>query len=274
VDYADLTALRVDVEGGVATVVIDHPPINLIDRALHRELVRVTDALGHDESIRVVVLESALPDFFIAHFDVELILQFPRDGSPPTERSPFHRMCEHLRTMPKATIAMVEGRVGGGGSELILSCDMRFAARGRAVLSQPEVALGIIPGGTGTQRLPRLMGRSRAMEVVLGADEFDADTAERYGWVNRTFDPDELRPFVHRLAHRIASFPAEAVAEAKAAVLLAERGIDDDLLAEASAFNRMLALDDAPRRMQAFLERGGQTEAGELRLGRIVDEMS
>src|ERR1700716_3039873 len=129
--YEDFNALRVGVEDGVATVTIDNPPINLIDRSLHRDLVRVTAALAGDDDVHVVVLESANSDFFIAHFDVELILGFPRDGAPPAEPSPFHRMCEDLRTMPKATIVKLEGRVGGGGSELILSCDMRFAALGR-----------------------------------------------------------------------------------------------------------------------------------------------
>src|SRR4051812_8283765 len=124
--YDDYTAVRVGVEDGVATLTIDNPPINLIDRTLHRDLVRVTDALARDDAVRAVVLESANSDFFIAHFDVELILRFPRDGAAPTEPSLFHRMCENLRTMPKATIVKLEGRVGGGGSELILSCDMRF----------------------------------------------------------------------------------------------------------------------------------------------------
>lgn len=270
--YDDYTALSVGVEDGVATVTIDNPPVNLIDRVLHRDLVRLTAALADDGDVQVVVLQSGNPDFFIAHFDVELILRFPRDGAPPAEPSPFHRMCESFRTMPKATIVKLEGRVGGGGSELILSCDMRFAALGRAVLSQPEVALGILPGGTGTQRLPRLMGRSRAMEVVLGCDEFDASTAERYGWVNRALPPAELGPFVDRLARRIASFPPGAVAEAKAAVLRAEKDVDDDLLAEAAAFNRTLADDEAHRRMQAFLDRGGQTHEGELRLAALAGE--
>jgi enoyl-CoA hydratase/carnithine racemase len=175
--------------------------------------------------------------------------------------------------MLKATIVKLEGRVGGGGSELVMSCDMRFAALGRAVLNQPEVALGILPGGTGTQRLPRLMGRSRAMEVVLGCDDFDAATAERYGWVNRALPSHELGPFVDRLARRIASFPAAAVAEAKAALLRADRRVEDDLLDEAAAFNRTLTHEEAHRRMRTFLERGGQTYDGELRLGELASEL-
>ena len=144
------------------------------------------------------------------HFDVEAILRMPADVDESTELNDFHRMCETLRTMPKPTIAVIEGRVGGGGSELALSCDMRFATPD-AILSQPEVALGILPGGGGTVRLPRLVGRSRALEAILGCDDIDAATAERWGWVNRVLPAEEIQPFVDRLAGRIASFPPEAV---------------------------------------------------------------
>lgn len=211
-----LTLQMVD---GVATVTIDHPPINLFDLQLYPALVKMADRLGADPAVRVVVLRSAVPDFFIAHFDVTLIQMLPV-GAPPTDvLNDFHRMCEAFRTMPKATIAVIEGRVGGGGSELALSCDMRFAALGRAVFNQPEVALGILPGGSGTVRLPRLIGRSRALETILGCDDIGAVTAERWGWVNRALPSDELWPFVQRLAHRISRFPPHAVAAAKAAVL-------------------------------------------------------
>jgi enoyl-CoA hydratase/carnithine racemase len=168
---------------------------------------------------------------------------------------------------------MVEGRAGGGGSELALSCDMRFAASGRAVFSQPEVALGIIPGGTGTQRLSRLAGRARALEIVLGCAEFDAATAERYGWVNRALPDGELEPFVRELAERIAAFPPHAVASAKASVLRAEKEVDADLLAEATAFNATLADADTQALMRRFLDIGGQTREGELRLGALAEEL-
>src|SRR4029077_6198884 len=121
-----------------------------------------------------------------------------------------------------ATIGKIEGRARGGGSEFLLSLDMRFAALGRATLGQPEVALGIIPGGSGTQRLPRLVGRGRALEIVLGCDDFPADMAERYGWGNRALPPARLGPFIERPARRIAGFPAEAIALAKSAVAAAE----------------------------------------------------
>ena len=187
--YDDYTALRVDLAAGIATVTLDNPPINLFDLTLYTEMARLADELAADDEARVVVLRSANPDFFIAHFDVELILQIPSGLPTPTELHAFHLMCERFRTMPKATIAVVEGRVGGGGSELALSCDMRFAAIGRATFNQPEVALGILPGGSGTVRLARLVGRSRTMEVVLGCDDVDAELAERWGWVNRALPP-------------------------------------------------------------------------------------
>jgi len=263
--------LGVELAGGVATVTIDDPPVNLFDRALYPAMAATVAELAADGDVRVVVLRSAVPQFFIAHFDVELIQRIPTDLPAPTELNDFHRMCETLRTMPKATIAVIEGRVGGGGSELALSCDMRFAALGRAVFNQPEVGLGILPGGSGTVRLPRLVGRSRALEAILGCDDVDAATAERWGWVNRALPDGELLPFVERLARRIASFPPHAVAAAKAAVLRAEKEVEADLLAEGAAFQRTLADPSTPGALQAFLDAGGQTPDGELRLPTLLD---
>ena len=186
--------LRIRADRGVAWVTIDHPPINLFDAQLMGDLMRAGAALATDDAIRVIVLDSANPDFFIAHADVKLIQLLPAEAPPkPTELGFFHAMVDRFRTMPKATIGVLEGIARGGGSELLLSLDMRFGALGRAVLAQPEVALGIIPGGSGTQRLPRLVGRARALEIILGCDDFPADLAERYGWLNRALPPAERR---------------------------------------------------------------------------------
>lgn len=266
--------LSLHVAGGVATVTIDSPPINLFTVPLFLGMAQLVEGLAVDPDVRVVVLRSADPEFFIAHFDVTLIQRLPTDSPPATELNAFHRMCEAFRTMRKATIAVVEGRVGGGGSELALSCDMRFAALGRAVFNQPEVALGILPGGSGTARLPRLVGRSRALEVILGCDDIDAATAERWGWVNRALPPDELWPFVDRLARRIAGFPPHAVAAAKASVLRAEKEVVDDLMAEGDAFSATLGHPDTVAALAAFMDRGGQTREGELRLGDLAGELS
>ena len=274
VTYSGYQALGVEVDAGVATVTIDNPPINLFDLTLYRDMRRVASELAMDEAVRVVVLRSANPDFFIAHFDVGLILQFPTEAGPPaTELNDFHVMCELFRTMPKATIAVIEGRVGGGGSELASSFDMRFALSGRAVFNQPEVALGILPGGSGTVRLPRLIGRSRALEVILGCDDVDADLAERWGWVNRSLPEAELWPFVERLAARIASFPPHAVAAAKASVLRADRDVHADLLLEGDAFVATLGDPLTQDAMRRFLDGTGQTREGELRLGELAGEL-
>jgi enoyl-CoA hydratase/carnithine racemase len=167
--------------------------------------------------------------------------------------------------MPKATIGIIEGYCRGGGSEFALSLDMRFAALGKAVLSQPEVAVGILPGGSGTQRLPRLCGRGRALEIVLGCDDFPADLAERYGWVNRALPPAEVRPFVQRLARQIASFPADAIARAKAALIAGEPEWETGLAEESNQFDRCLANPEARRRMEEFMKNGGQTRDAEAR---------
>jgi len=264
--YEGFQCLRVGVKDGVARVTIDHPPINLFDLALILEMDRLGRELEADADVRVVVLESADPDFFIAHADVNLILGLPAETpARPTEPSLFQQMVDRFRTMPKATIAVIEGICRGGGSELVLSVDMRFAALGKAFLAQPEVAVGIIPGGSGTQRLPRLVGRGRALEIILGCEDVPADLAERWGYVNRALPPEELGSFVDGLASRIASFPAEAIARAKAAVAAAEPPVADGLVEEAHLFNECLAVPAARERMQAFLAMGGQTrevEAG------------
>ena len=273
--YDGYACLRVRVDGGVATVTIDHPPINLFDVPLITEMDRVGRELEADAAVRVVILQSANPEFFIAHADVSMIEQLPRDvREKPATPHGFHRMVDRFRTMPKATIGKVEGRARGGGSELLLSLDMRFGALGRAILSQPEVALGIIPGGSGTQRLPRLIGRARALEVILGCEDFPADLAERYGYLNRALPADALGPFVDRLARRIASFPAEAIALAKRSVDAAELPTEAGLVEEAHCFNQTLDTGAAQDRMRRFLAAGGQTREAELDLGALIARLS
>jgi enoyl-CoA hydratase/carnithine racemase len=264
--YDDFTALRITVEGGIARATIDHPPVNLLDLTLIAELDRFGQDVAADDAVRVVVLDSADPEFFVAHADIALIQALPVDD---TERhdslSFFHTVVERFRTMPKATIAVLEGVARGGGSELALSFDMRFAALGRALLGQPEVAVGIIPGGGGTQRLHRLVGRGRALEIALGCQDVDAETAERWGYVNRALPPDELRPFVDALAARIASFPASSIARTKLAVDAAVPPPTEGLLTEDQLFRQSLGEPEATARLAAFLAAGGQTRAVELR---------
>jgi len=258
--YEGYGSLKVAVDRGVAFVTIDNPPINLLDMRLIPDLDRASRELEADPAVRVVVLQSANPDFFIAHADVTLIQQLPPEIPPRDEKlGLFHAMVDRFRTMPKATIAKIEGRCRGGGSELALSCDMRFAARGKAVLGQPEVSVGIIPGGSGTVRLPRLVGRARALEIILGCADFDADLAERYGYVNRALPADEIAGFVDGLAYRIAGFPAEAIALAKESVATADAGTEDALVREEQLFIRAAHTGAARERMAAAMANGLQT---------------
>jgi enoyl-CoA hydratase/carnithine racemase len=272
----DYSLLRATVTDRVLVATIDNPPINLLTIPLMQELIDLGERSAVDPDVRVVVLRSDNPDFFIAHFDVEALLAMPVNDEAVEEHTlnVFHAMCERYRTMPKATIASVAGRVGGGGSELAASLDMRFGAIGRTIINQMEVAIGILPGGGGTQRLSRLVGRGRALEIILGSDDLDAVTAERWGYLNRALPADELDGFVHRLAARIASFPPSAVALAKESVLAAEPPWEAGLLQEQLLFARSMRTEAAQTQMAAFLERGGQTVGGERRVGDLCAELA
>ena len=270
--YADYELLRIAVDGGICRATIDHPPINLLDAPLMGEIGRLTQEVAADDEVRVLIVDSADPEFFIAHADVESIQGLPTDDTSLHEDlSPFHALMEQFRTLPQATIAVIEGIARGGGSEFAMSFDMRYAALGKARLGQPEVAVGIIPGGGGTQRLPRLVGRGRALEVILGCMDIDAATAETWGYVDRALPAEELRRFVDNLAARIASHPIEAISRAKRAVDAALDGRADlatGLRVEDQLFRETLAQPVARERLQAILDAGAQTrdfELGELR---------
>jgi enoyl-CoA hydratase/carnithine racemase len=274
---SDFELLHIERDRRVAFVTIDAPPVNVMTTSLFRELAKFGAQVAVDESVGAVVLRSDDPDFFIAHFDVSAILTFPSDE--PAVKSPelggFHLMCETYRLMPKATLVEIGGRVGGGGSELSMSCDMRFGSLEKMFINQMEVPLGILPGGTGTQRLPRLVGRGRAMEIVLGGIDVDAATAERWGYLNRAMPHAELRGFVSDFAHRIASFPPQAVALAKQSVNNAiDLPLREGFLEEAYLFQQTLRTPDARPAMERFLAIGGQTREGEIRMGELAAEIT
>lgn len=273
----DYQTLQIKNELGVLTATINNPPVNVMTQSLYMDLVGFTSEVEQDESVKVVVFQSADPDFFIAHFDVEAILEFEADA--PAEKSmefsDFHLMCERVRTMPKATIVKMAGRAGGGGNEFASSCDMRFGLKGKTVINQMEVALGILPGGTGTQRLPRLVGRGRAMEICLGSDDIDAETAAQWGYLNRVFDSaNGLDDFVDSLSKRIACWPAEAIAMCKASINNAEMPLGEGLLEEAFLFQQTLRTDGAQRNMRKAMAMGLQTRSGELRMGELCYEFA
>jgi enoyl-CoA hydratase/carnithine racemase len=273
----DYQTISVELDEGVLTATLSNPPINVMTAALYMDLVAFTQQVQDDESVRVLVLQSADPDFFIAHFDLELILTFPTDtpAIKAENLSDFHLMCERVRTMGKPTIAKIAGRVGGGGNEFSASCDMRFGLKNKTVINQMEVPLGILPGGGGTQQLPRLIGRGRAMELMLGADDLNAVTAEKWGYLNQIFDTQaELDAYVHRLAHRMALWPPAAVALAKQSILNAELPIGEGLREEAYLFQQTLRDPSATANMSRALQMGAQTREGELRIADLCEEVA
>jgi enoyl-CoA hydratase/carnithine racemase len=273
---AQFSLLTVVVENRVCWATIDAPPVNVMTIPLLMDLMKLASVVAADDGVGALVLQSADPDFFIAHFDVEAILKFPTTTVPEraSELSGFHVMCETFRTMPKATIAKISGRVGGGGAELAASMDMRFGVLGKTVVNQMEVPLGILPGGTGTQRLPLLVGRGRALEMILGGIDVDAQTALQWGWLNRAFaTSDELDAYVAFLAARVASFPSTAVRLAKASVLNALDDPTEVLLDEAFAFQQTLRDPVSADHMRTFLARGGQTREGEGAIAQLSGDL-
>ncbi|MFG2366241.1 enoyl-CoA hydratase/isomerase family protein [Streptomyces mirabilis] len=251
----------------MAFVTLDYPPINLLDEFLSPEFDRLGRELEADESVRVVVLQSAIPEFFIAHSGLGRVGATPSAVSHTPSFRLTQMIGERFRNMPKVSIAKIEGRARGGGSEIALAMDMRFAALGKAIFGQPEVAMGLVPGGGSTQRLPLLMGRGRALEVLLGCDDIPADLAERYGYINRALPADELTPFVEKLARRIASFPPHAIAHAKAAVDAgAYSSLPEGLLVEAHESDLSVASDVTKARIKEAMRVGAETFEGELEM--------
>jgi enoyl-CoA hydratase/carnithine racemase len=194
------------------TITFSNPPINMFVPETIDELRALMTELDADPTVKVVVFQSANPEFFVAHLDLA------KAAKQPDVLDLWRDFVLRLSSAPVVSIAKVRGRTRGIGNEFVLACDMRFASRQNALFGNPEVGVGVIPGGGALEWLPRLVGRSRALEIVLSADDFDADIAERYGWVNRALGDDDLDSFVDTLAHRLASFDREVLAAAKAQI--------------------------------------------------------
>jgi enoyl-CoA hydratase/carnithine racemase len=194
------------------TITFNNPPINMFVPATIVELGALMTNLEADRSVKVVVFQSANPDFFVAHLDVS------KAAIQPGVLDLWRDFVLRLSSTPVVSIAKIRGRTRGIGNEFVLACDMRFASRQSALFGNPEIGVGLIPGGGALEWLPRLVGRSRALEIVLSGDDFDAEIAERYGWVNRTLDDDDLDSFVDALVGRLASFDRETLAAAKAQI--------------------------------------------------------
>ena len=269
-----METLNVRDEGAVRFAEISAPPMNLLGPELIRDLVALIQAAEADPAVQVVVFGSADPDYFISHVDVTRIREVREAAGKLTGEPSLARMHYDLSKSRLITIAQIEGRVRGAGSEFALACDMRFAARGAAVFGQFEPSFGVIPGSGAAQHLTRLMGRARALEVMLSAEDYDADIAERYGWINRALPADELRGFVSQLAHRIARFPASGRAVVKERVNAIALPMAEDMRRDSDLFVEGTRSVEFQKRMQAALKRGFQTRGGEMDLGRWVVDLA
>ncbi|QQO37784.1 enoyl-CoA hydratase/isomerase family protein [Bradyrhizobium diazoefficiens] len=238
-------------------VTFDMPPVNIFGPRHLPLLNDIITTIETDPQVKVVVFDSAVEGFFITHYDFLAPLEDSLNVPPgPTGLQALPDMLVRLSRAPVVSIASIRGRATGVGSELALASDMRFASRERAILSQWEVGAGLVPGGGPMARLPRLMGRGRALEVLLSADDIRGDLAERYGYVNRSLPDAELDGFVEALAMRIASFDKDAIAETKRLVDVASLPPDEEIKPEWGAFIAALGRSASQTRIKALMARG------------------
>src|SRR5437588_316807 len=238
-------------------VTLDHPPLNIFGPGTIPQLNEVITAIETDKHVKVVVFDSAVEGFFMTHYDfLAPVEETTRLPPGPTGLQPLPDMLVRLSRAPVVSIASIRGRATGVGSELALACDMRFASRERAILSHFEVGAGVVPGGGPMARLPRLMGRGRALEVLLGADDIPGDLAERYGYVNRSFDDADLDGFVESLATRIASFDKRAISETKRFVDVASLPPDYEIAPEWDVCLASIMRPAAQKRINKLMEQG------------------
>ncbi|MFD3486280.1 enoyl-CoA hydratase/isomerase family protein [Streptomyces sp. NPDC058665] len=272
--------LKISLSSGVAHVVIDNSPINLLDAALMTDLDRFADAMSGDHDIRVIVFDSADPDFFVAHGDMTTaddpatFVALPIAPEQDQSLNPMMRLHERIRSLPQITIAKLRGLARGGGAELLSAMDMRFASLERAGMAQMECRLGIIPGAGGTAYLPGLVGRARALEIILGGQLIDAGTAERIGWVNRAVPDTELDHVVDTLAARIAALPPGVARAATEAVDTAVESTTHGLRKANELLSGLFSEPAAARLAKAALAAGAHTRDGERHLEALVDDIT
>jgi enoyl-CoA hydratase/carnithine racemase len=246
-----------EVAPGLVRFTIDNPPINLLDPDVYADLRLLVERMEHDDELRVVVLDSALDDYFVAHLDVARLDEVPdRPGAAPLATT-WPDLVTRIAHAPVVTVASVRGRCRGIGNELALACDVRFASRERALFAQPEVGFGVVPGGGGLDWLPAVVGRSRALEIALGGEDLDAERAEAYGLVNRALPDAELDGYVDAWARRVAGFDRPALATVKQIVnqRSAPPGVGD-LLQSFAAISEAIARPEARARMELMLADG------------------
>jgi enoyl-CoA hydratase/carnithine racemase len=256
-------------------VTFDHPPLNIFGPETIPQLNEIVTALETDDQVKVVVFDSAVEGFFLTHYNFLAPLEESARIPPgPTGLQALPDMLVRLSRAPVVSIASIRGRATGVGSELSLASDMRFASREKAILSQWEVGAGLVPGGGPMARLPRLIGRGRALEVLLGADDIDGELAERYGYVNRALPDAELDGFVDALATRISSFDKKAIADTKRLVDVASLPPDAEIAPEWDAFIAALGRPASKDRIKTLMARGFHRAGDvETRLGYHVGQL-
>jgi enoyl-CoA hydratase/carnithine racemase len=265
--------LTVRSEKAVLLVEISAPPMNFLGPELVRDLVSLIQHAEADSALRVLVFKSADPDYFISHVDVTRIKEYRQEAAKLVGEASIGLLFRRLSTSRLVTIAQIEGRVRGAGSEFVLACDMRFAARESAIFGQPEAGLGANPGAGGIQHLTRLMGRGRAIEVMLSSEDYDADLAERYGWINRALPANALSNFVRSLAERIAKFPVGGLAVIKDRVNAIALAPIEDFRRDSDLFGEGMLKPEAQSQIQAALKRGFQTRDPEMNLANLLGEL-
>jgi enoyl-CoA hydratase/carnithine racemase len=265
--------LTVENEGAVLFAGIAAPPMNLLGPELVRDLVSLIQRAEANDDVAAIVFKSTNPDYFISHVDITRVSEYRSEATKLVGEPSLGLLFRHLSASRLVTIAQVEGRARGAGNEFVLACDMSFAARETAIFGHLEAAFGIVPGAGGIQHLTRLMGRNRALEAMLSANDYDAELAERYGWINRALPAEALAEFVRSLAHRIAGFPASARRTLKDRVNAIALATTDEFRRDSDLFGELVRSSESQRRTNAALTRGFQTPDGELALSEMLDEL-
>ena len=253
---------------GILTVTFDDPPVNIQGIPMLDDLNNLAEQLENDRSVKVVVFQSANPEIFVAHADTNFLKDMSTEALSRDEVELLYlqKVLQRISALPQATIAKIEGFARGGGHEFALACDMRFAARGKARFMQMEVGMGILPCGGGASRMARQVGLGRALEIVLGARDWDADEAERVGTINRALDSDEIGPYVDALAKRIAQWPAESINATKQAVYESiDLPIEEALKSEAYWLYQATSETPAIKRFKWADEQGAQFDMNNQR---------
>jgi enoyl-CoA hydratase/carnithine racemase len=269
----EFETLKVERQAAVLFAEIDAPPMNLMGPGLVRDLARLIQQAEADQTIQIIVFKTANPDYFISHVDVTQVKANREAAMALIGEPSLGQLFFYLSNSRLVTIAQIEGRVRGAGSEFILACDMRFAALETAIFSQFEASFGVIPGAGAAQHLARLLGRGRALEVLLSAEDYNAIIAERYGWINRALTKNELDDFVRALAHRIAGFPAAGRAIIKQRVNEITLADVSDIRRDSDLFLEGTLTREFQSRTAAAMKNGFQTPEGELDLARRLNEL-